>query len=252
MNPLLIANWKMNPATLAKAEALFRSYALPTKTGATVVVCPPAPFLLPLGKLHKKQPKLKKIAFGAQDVGPANGGAFTGELSPSILKDAGANYVIVGHSERRAAGETNQRINDKVKTALAANMHVLLCVGEAERAHDGAELAVIKDQIDAALDGVPKTQLGRLTICYEPVWAIGTGNPASAGEAIEVGLFILRTMASRIGKHPRTAVRVLYGGSVTSENAHEYLEHDVLSGFLVGGASLNGKSFLGILNALTS
>jgi len=252
MNPLLIANWKMNPRTLGKAEALLKSYALPAKARATVVVCPPSAFLLPLGKLRKQQSKLKKIVFGAQDVGPANDGAFTGELSPSILKDVGASYVIVGHSERRSAGETNERINEKVRAALSANLNVLLCVGEAERANDGADLSFIKDQIDTALEGVPKTQLGRLTICYEPVWAIGTGNPASAGEAIEVGLFILRTMASRIGKHPRTAVRVLYGGSVTPENAHEYLEHDVLSGFLVGGASLNSKSFLGILNAFNS
>lgn len=251
MNPLLIANWKMHPPTLKKAEALLKSYVLPKKLGAIVVACPPAVFLEPLSRLRKKQGALKKILLGAQDIGRAPLGAFTGEHAPSMLKDAGASYVIVGHSERRAMGETQAVINEKVKNALAANLYVVLCVGETERVHDGAEFAVIKEQIELALAGVPKAHMKRLSICYEPVWAIGTGSPASSAEAIEVGLFILRTIAGFLGKNTRSTVRVLYGGSVTKDNAREYLEHDVLSGFLVGGASLNGKSFMGILHAIT-
>jgi len=251
MSPLLVANWKMNPRTLARAQTLFASYALKKKPRAGIVVCPPASFLPAMHALRKKKIGLQTIALGGQNIGPATEGAFTGNISPSMLKEFGAGYVIIGHSECRAQGETNELINQKVKTALAANLHVLLCVGEIERVHDGAEFSVIREQIAIALDGVTKSRMKRLTICYEPVWAIGTGNPASAAEAIEVGLFILRTIASVIGKHPRNAVRVLYGGSVNAENARDFLEHDVISGFLVGGESLSGRSLLGILHAIT-
>lgn len=251
MPPLLIANWKMNPRTSNRAIALFRSYGAKKQAKATLVVCPPAPFIPALQSMRKKHGILRKIFLGGQDSGPAIEGAFTGEVSPAMLKDAGASYVIIGHSERRAQGQTDELINKKVKSAIASKLNVILCVGETERVQDGAEFNVVKQQVVAALEGVPKAHLKRVSICYEPVWAIGNGNPASPAEAIEVGLFIMRTIAGVLGKHPRTRMRVLYGGSVTSENAHEYLEHEVLSGFLVGGASLSGKSFLGILHAIT-
>lgn len=188
------------------------------------------------------------IKIAAQDCFWEEEGAFTGEVSPGLLKDAGCSHLIIGHSERRQYfGETDETVNKKTKAACAAGLTVLLCVGEtlAER-EAGTAFSVIKKQLTGGLQGVEEKQLQQLVIAYEPVWAIGTGKTASNEQAQEIHAHIRSLISSMYSQAAADALRILYGGSVKPENIKGLMEQPDIDGALVGGASLKAESFAAI------
>jgi triosephosphate isomerase len=245
MNKIIIANWKMNPASLRTALRLARAS---DKKG--VVVVPPFVFTEEVGKI------LRRAKLGAQDVSredpPSGGGPYTGEVSWRELKKLGVEYVIVGHSERRAMGERNGVINRKLKIAISHGLKVILCVGEkssVRRRGKEASMRFVGGQIASALRGVTGRELRamNLLVAYEPVWAIGTGRNDTPADASEMAEFIRKRLSARC--KPR-ATRVLYGGSVNPKNAKSFLTDKNMDGLLVGGASLSASGFGGIINAV--
>ncbi len=191
------------------------------------------------------------IALGAQNMHCADRGAFTGEISAPMLKEFGVVYVILGHSERRHIfGERDQLINRKLLTALRHGLTPILCVGETETEHDrGATLAVVLAQLQHGLDQVSESELARVAIAYEPVWAIGTGRNATPHQAGMVHGAIRQAIRDHHGATVAGAVRILYGGSVTADNVDSLVAHPDIDGVLVGGASLKAESFARIVRA---
>lgn len=250
---LLVANWKMNPATPREAKALFAagSRAAGGLSGRKleVVICPPALYLPLLA------PKVERagaaLALGAQDGYWEPEGAYTGETSIVMLRRAGASYLIVGHSERRRAGDTNELVNRKLKAALAAGLKVILCVGEAERDQAGQYLGWLRGQVLAGLAGVPARLFPKVAIAYEPLWAIGSeAKRADTPEGfLEQAIYIRKVISSLpgISKEMALAFPVLYGGSVSPENAALFLSAGQASGLLVGRASLDPDHWRQIL-----
>jgi triosephosphate isomerase len=245
---LIAGNWKMN-TTLAEATALGAAVAegVGTDDRVGVVVCPPFPWLTAVGEAVKGS----AVALGAQDVFAEPKGAFTGEVSTAMLLGAGCTYVIVGHSERRhVLGESDSAVNQKVHAALEAGLHVILCMGEtkAERERNLQE-RVFQRQVLAACAGLTDEQFARLTIAYEPVWAIGTGNVATPELAQQAHVFVRQKLGLLYGDKIAAATPILYGGSVLPENAAGLLSQPDIDGALVGGASLKADSFLKIVDA---
>jgi triosephosphate isomerase len=245
---LVAGNWKMN-TTLAEAKALAAGVGkgVGTNTAVDVAVFPPFPWLLPVAEAIKGS----AVALGAQNVYSEPKGAFTGEVSPAMLAECGCEYVIIGHSERRhVLGEPDGAINHKVHTALEAGLHVILCIGEtlAERQRNLQE-RVFQRQVYAATAGLTDEQFARLTLAYEPVWAIGTGHTATPEQAQQAQSNIRGRLASLYGDKIAGSLPILYGGSVTAENAGGLLAQPDVDGALVGGASLKADSFLGIVKA---
>jgi len=247
--PFIAGNWKMN-LDRASAVALAKGVAEQAdKTeGVDLAVCPPSVYLDAVSKALSGS----KIRLGAQNVYHEASGAYTGEVSVSMLRDVGCRHVILGHSERRhVLGETNEDVNQKVHAALKADLEPILCVGEllAER-EAGKTLDVIRDQFDGSLAGVSADQMLRVVIAYEPVWAIGTGKVATPEQAEEVHLDLRKLMEDRYNREVAEAVRIQYGGSVKPDNAAELLAQPNIDGALVGGASLKVDQFMGILAGL--
>lgn len=228
MKNLIVANWKLNPVTKKEAEEIFSGIKAGAGDKCEVVVCPPFTYLT----------ELKGMPLGAQNVFYEEKGAFTGEVSPAMLKDLGVEYVIIGHSERRKYfGETDEIINKKIKKSLELGLKVIFCIGETQEQHDSGEKnAVLEKQIKIGLAGVEDKN--NLNIAYEPVWAIGTGNNCGVDETKESINFIKKIAGD---------LRVLYGGSVKSENSGEYIKNAGANGLLVGGASLNAEEFVKII-----
>lgn len=220
MKPLIVANWKMNPQALVEAKRLFDSVkkGIRRVRGVEVVICPPFVYL----------PILK--ANGTQDCFWEEKGAFTGEISAKMLKDLGCQYVIIGHSERRRYfKETDEMINKKIKAALKVNLRPILCVEK-------------KSQIKNALRGIAKKNLKKIILAYEPVWAIGTGKACGIPEARKINLSIRKIFKRNI---------LLYGGSVDSQNARDFIKKAKFQGFLIGGASLVPKEFIKIVKSVS-
>lgn len=248
---LVAGNWKMN-TTLAEAKALAAGVAkgVGTTSAVGVAMCPPYPWLLPVGEALKGS----AVALAAQDVSSEKKGAFTGEVSPAMLIECGCTYALVGHSERRhILSESDQIANHKVHTALEEGLHVILCVGEtlAERERNLQE-RVFQRQVMAACAGLTDEQFGRLVLAYEPVWAIGTGKVATPEQAQEAHANIRAKMRLFYGEKIANALPILYGGSVTAENASGLVHQPDVDGVLVGGASLKVDSFLAIVKAAGS
>jgi triosephosphate isomerase len=242
--PLIAGNWKMHK-TIAEGvelvEALLRG--LGDVGDREVLVCPPYTALHALGPLLAGTP----IQLGAQDVFHAAQGAYTGAISPLMLRDLGCSYTIVGHSERRQIfGEDDVLINRKLRAALTAGLRVILCVGETKPQRDaGDAAAVVVGQLRAGLADVV---LGNgIVIAYEPVWAIGTGDTATPQDAQQMHQTIRRTLAEIGGAEAANAVRIQYGGSVKPDNVDELMAQPDIDGALVGGASLQAESFLRIV-----
>jgi triosephosphate isomerase (TIM) len=211
---------------------------------ADLLVCPPTVYLSAVADAVKGT----SVALGAQNMYFEGNGAFTGETSAAMLTDAGATFVILGHSERRnIMGETDSDVNKKTHAALAAGLTPIVCVGEllAER-EAGQTQAVVKKQFEGSLAGVSAEQVTKLVIAYEPVWAIGTGKVATPEQAEEVHADLRNLLASRYNAGVAGQVRILYGGSVKPSNAAELLGQPNVNGALVGGASLKASDFLGI------
>lgn len=253
-----IANWKMNPVKRDEAEILFESIAkgllkLDLDKDKTVVLCPPFVFLELVGQ-NEFLKKSKFLFLGAQNCFWEDKGAFTGEISPLMLKNLGCDYVIVGHSERKEnLDETNETINKKIKAALKARLNPVLCVGEKSRDNFDGEGKLrqglgllLREQLTGALKDISKTFVGKIIFAYEPVWAIGTGIAATPDDALSAAMFIKKTIAELYGdRQLARKTPVLYGGSVDSLNAGGFLEAG-LDGFLVGSASLQAGEFVKI------
>jgi triosephosphate isomerase len=244
----IAGNWKMY-TTAATARELASAVArgVGGETRVTVAVCPPFPYLIPVAEALRGS----AVALGAQNVYPEKEGAFTGEVSPGMLLDAGCRYVVVGHSERRhVLHENDELINRKVQTALAAGLHVILCVGETLQEREGNRTeAVLETQLTGGLAGLGADQLAHLVIAYEPVWAIGTGKNATPEQAQEAHAFIRRRVGQMFGENAASALPIQYGGSVKPDNAATLLGQPDVDGALVGGASLKADSFLAIVRA---
>lgn len=241
MTKLIAANWKMNPQSYAEAEKLANATIAGSKgkKNVEVVLCPPFPWLTDFS--HKSS---KAIRWGAQDVFWENRGAYTGEVSPVMLKNSGVEYVIIGHSERRMSlGETDEMVNKKVQAALRAGLKVILCVGEplsVRKQGTTAVLRYVRRQLAHAVKNVPKGKRGRIVVAYEPIWAIGTGIPCDLYLAERMVHACAAELALKEGFR---YVRGLYGGSVNARNAKSYLNAEYIDGLLVGGSSLNAREF---------
>ena len=239
-------NWKMH-RTAAEAGALAREVRAAAEGLADrvdVVIVPPFTALWAAGA----ELTGSRIGLGAQDVFWESQGAFTGQVSAPMLVDAGCRFVLVGHSERRQFfGDTDETVRKKASAALAAGLHPVVCVGETlpER-ESGRTLEVVGRQVRGALSGLDASQIGCLTVAYEPVWAIGTGKTASSAQAQEVHAAI-RAILRELAPAAAENVRILYGGSVKPDNAAELLSQPDVDGALVGGASLKALDFTGII-----
>jgi triosephosphate isomerase len=242
---LIAGNWKMNGLGAAKAEVEALVGALKARAPSrAVVICPPATLLALFAPLVRGSP----VALGGQDCHPEVSGAFTGDISAAMLRDAGATYVIVGHSERRQLHrEPSGLVARKAAAAQKAGLTAILCVGETQAERDaGCEAPIVTDQLTASIpDGADPRAL---VIAYEPVWAIGTGRVAQTADIAAMHRLVRECLAARFGA-AADAVGVLYGGSVKPDNSKEILAVPNVDGALVGGASLKAKDFLGIINA---
>jgi len=245
---LIVANWKCNPKTRAEAEKLFSLVLEGIKSiqEVEVVICPPFVYL---SNASRFTPCASRLKLGAQDCFWEESGAFTGEVSVPMLKDIGCEYVIVGHSERRKYfGETDEIINKKLKAILKIGLKPILCIGETkEQRESGSTENVLQDQLEKAVSGLSINEIKNLSIAYEPIWAIGTGNPCEAKEAEKISLFIQETISKIYGREATGVVKVLYGGSVNSENSSRYLAQKSINGLLIGGASLKPEEFVKII-----
>lgn len=247
---LVVANWKMNPDTIEESKKIFNISRTSAKIlrNTDIVICPPFPYLQPLAKLGRP----KNIFLGAQNISNEEKGAFTGEVSASMVKNAGAKFVIVGHSERRAMGETNNIIKKKLERAFDNGLTPILCIGEKVRNKEGDHLSFIRDQIKECLYGLQKKDVLGLIVAYEPIWAIGKSYRESMNptDVHETTLFIKKSAGEIFGKDIADSFRILYGGSVEAENAAPIMEHGNISGFLVGHASLVSEQFSQILKTV--
>jgi triosephosphate isomerase len=246
--PLVAGNWKLHN-TEDQAITLVRKLlpGLSRVSGVEKLVCPP---FIALPSLHKLLVGTD-VRLGAQNMYWQESGAFTGEISPAMLAPL-CEYVILGHSERRALfGETDQYINLKIKAALAHKLIPVLCVGETlEENQSGRTVEVISRQMRTGLQGVGVSEPSQLVVAYEPVWAIGTGRTATPEQANQVIQATIRTaLSSLFGEGIADGVRILYGGSVTEDNARSYFSQPGIDGALVGGASLRPNAFIGIAEA---
>jgi triosephosphate isomerase len=245
----VVGNWKMH-TTAADARRLANSVVdgVGHEDRVSVVVCPPFPYLALVGEILKGS----RVALGAQNLYPEKEGAFTGEVSPTMLLDVGCKYVILGHSERRhKLGESDTFINQKVRVALAAGLDVILCVGETldQREANQTE-AVLERQLIQGLASLSADTTTRLSIAYEPVWAIGgQGHHATPQQAQQAHAVIRRCFGQMFGKESAQMLAIQYGGSVKPENAAELLSRHGVDGALIGGASLNADQFLAIARA---
>jgi triosephosphate isomerase len=239
-------NWKMNN-TIAESVALARAVAtgLPAGAEVEVAVIPPFPSLPAVAEALRGSP----VRLGAQDVSWEKSGAFTGEVSAAMLADAGCSFALVGHSERRhVIGEGDEIVRRKLDALLAAGLDAVLCVGERiEEREAGRTEERLEIQVRAGLTGLSAAQAARVTVAYEPVWAIGTGKTATTAEAQEAHAFIRRLVGGLLGGEVAAAMRIQYGGSVKPSNAAELLAEPDVDGALVGGAALEAGSFLGIV-----
>lgn len=244
---VIAGNWKMHK-TKEEVEAFFKGLdSLTTKEGVEAVICSPFPYLETVVERSKSIP----VACGAQTMHFEESGAFTGEVSPVMLKDIGVTYVIIGHSERRQYfNETDETVNKKVHAAHAQELTPIVCVGESlEQREANKTLSFIEKQVKEALRGVKETQIARTIIAYEPIWAIGTGKTASSEDANEVCKHIREVIKSLTSEEVANKVTIQYGGSVNPDNIAELLATSDIDGALVGGASLEAESFMKLVEA---
>ncbi len=246
---LVVANWKMRPETLIDAKKAFNNSRLAAKglRNTDVCICPPFPFIFPLSKLNYP----KNLFLGVQNIFSEIKGAFTGEVNAEMVKGLGAKFCIIGHSERRTMGESNEVVRKKMQIAFDTDLTPILCVGERERDKEGNHLEFIKNQLKECLSNLQKKHLVGIMIAYEPVWAIGKSykEAMSPTDIHETTLFIKKVITELFGRDIAGGAKILYGGSVEAENAREICEYGDIDGFLVGHASLISEQFSAILKA---
>lgn len=246
--PVIAGNWKMNLPT-SDATALARALrgSLAAVENVEVVLCPAFPVLAAVHEVLVRS----GIGLGGQNCYHEERGAYTGEVAPQMLIDVGCEWVIIGHSERRALfGESDELLNKKLQFAQASGLNVMFCIGETlEQREAGETEPVLTRQLEGGFKDISEEALASIVIAYEPVWAIGTGLTATTEQAQEAHAHIRRVIADRFGAGPADAMRIQYGGSVKPDNARELLAQPDVDGALVGGASLEARSFTDIVKA---
>ena len=244
--PIIAGNWKMNMTPSQAKELVTDLIPLVKDAACDVVVCPPYVDIALVAELVKGT----NIQVGAQNIHWAEKGAFTGEISAAMLKEAGAAYAIIGHSERRQYfGETDETVNSRTKAALAASIVPIICVGESlEQREKGETDAVVSGQVKADLADIPGEAVAGLVIAYEPIWAIGTGKTATDEQANETIGLIRETIASLYGQAVADQVRIQYGGSMNPKNVKGLMAQPQIDGGLIGGASLKAADFAQVVN----
>jgi triosephosphate isomerase len=248
--PFVAGNWKMNTnshSAVELAKGIASGSSGLAGLSVDVAVCPPFVYLQAVAQAVNAS----NIAVGAQDLYIELKGAFTGEISTSMLKDVGCTYALCGHSERRhVIGETDQLVNKKVSAAISGGLLPILCVGELQAEREAGQMKdIVSRHVKEGLAGIDTEKVKAVTIAYEPVWAIGTGLTASPEQAQEVHQFIRELMAELYDDVISQETRILYGGSVKSDNAAELMGQKDIDGVLVGGASLKTDDFLAIIKA---
>lgn len=238
----------MNPVSLAEVKTIVTSLKAASKkvSEVQIVIAPPALYLMEV----KKMLGTGGIGLGAQNVHPAPMGAETGEHSIPMLAGAGVATVIVGHSERRALGETDEMVGAKVAALIKSKLTPIICIGERDRDAQGNFFMLIEAQIKAALMNVPKARFKDIVIAYEPIWAIGTGKTATAEDVNEMRLFIQKILTKHFDRASAGKIRIIYGGSVSAQNATDLFTSGGVDGFLVGGASLRPQEFSHIIHSI--
>lgn len=240
--PLIAGNWKMfktGPEAVETTDRLVK--LLSTTIDVDVMIAPPFTALALVSDMLKKTP----ISLGAQNLFWEAEGAYTGEISASMLVSAGCRYVIVGHSERRQYfGETDETVNKKIKAAVKNDLIPVMCIGESETERESKEtFSVLDRQVQKGLKGFSADEMETLVIAYEPVWAIGTGKTATADQAQEIHLFLRAMLGKKFGNKLAKSLRILYGGSVKPDNITDLMTMPDIDGALIGGASLEPETF---------
>lgn len=246
---IVVANWKMNPSTYKEAKALFAATkkAVEKAPNVSVIITPPSIYLRDLASSYKGT----KLSFASQNAHYETVGAHTGETSFAQAKDAGAKYALVGHSERRAAGETNEDTGKKVAAAISHKLIPILCVGESQRTKHGEHFGFVKEQLRAGLAETPVSKITRVIIGYEPVWAIGGETTMSPRDMHEMAIFIRKTIVEIYGDVGHS-MKILYGASVGEKNALPMLTEAPVRGFIVGHVSVNPERFTALIKLLAS
>ncbi|KKW19607.1 MAG: Triosephosphate isomerase [Parcubacteria group bacterium GW2011_GWA2_51_10] len=247
MKTIIVANWKMNPASFREAKKLFEATKKMAEraSGVSIIVAPPVLFLRGLAAEYRG----RKISFAAQNTHFELRGGFTGEISLPQVKDAGASHVIIGHSERRAMGESNEDTRKKVAAALSSKLIPILCVGETVRVKGGEHFTMIKEQLRVALLELTPAHASRVIIAYEPAWAIGGESSISPQEMQTIAIFISKTMVDMHGKIGHR-VKILYGASIGEQNAAAMMKEGRVAGLIVGHVSIDAKRFGALLQSL--
>ncbi|MEK9182614.1 MAG: triose-phosphate isomerase [Patescibacteria group bacterium] len=248
---IIIGNWKMNPRTGKEAGKWFASVAELVKRikNTEVIICAPFVYLEKLKKISRK------IVLGAQDAFVGDVGPFTGEISPEMLYNIGVKYVILGHSERRAMGESSNEINKKIKSALASGLVPIVCIGERERDSNHEYFRIVKTQIYECLKGISKDSVSKIIIAYEPVWSLSSTlnrRDATADDSREMAIFIRKTLSDISSPDIASKTRIIYGGSANERDAQDFLKNGGVDGLLPGKASLDPKKFSEIVRIAES
>ncbi len=239
----------MNPTTLDETKRIYRSIKNFSKKLANtdLIICPPNIYLY-----YFVNKTTENLYTGAQNVFSEDQGAYTGEISPEMLRNFGINYVIVGHSERRAMNETDDIVSKKIQRLLDLNMHPILCIGEKERDANGVYLEFLKNQIKNSLTKVQKRNIKNLIVAYEPLWAIGAKEAMNPRDIYEMSLFVKKIISDLFGHDEAISVPILYGGSVNFRNATDIIVQGQVNGLLVGRESVNPSNFIELLKAVDS
>ena len=247
MKSILVANWKMNPATMRDAKKLFDATkkVADSAKNVTLIVAPPSIFLRELRAKYKG----KRIAFAIQHANADGAGAHTGDISLLQAKDAGAQYAIVGHSEQRAKAETNEETGKVVAAALASGLTPILCVGERARSQSGEHFNFVKEQLRAGFASVEPNKVTKVLIAYEPVWAIGGEQTMSPRDMHEMSIFICKTLVGLKGDVGMN-VKILYGAAVNESNTIPMLQESGVAGLLVGHVSIDATRFSALINLI--
>lgn len=244
--PMIAGNWKMNKTPAETIDFVKELNTKKLSTDVEKVIAVPFTSLYPAGKLIEES----DIKLAAQNMYFENEGAFTGEISPIMLKDLNTSYVILGHSERREIfKESDELLNKKIKAAISNNISPILCCGETlEERESFKHMDKVKKQIIAALSDIDEIEINNLVVAYEPIWAIGTGKTASSKDAEEMCKFIREVLSDLYSTNFAEKIRILYGGSVKPENVKDIMKQENIDGALVGGASLKVDSFESLIN----
>lgn len=249
MKAIVVANWKMNPATMREAKKLFDATkkALDEAPSISLIIAPPSIYLRELASNYRG----RRISFASQNAHFEAKGDFTGEVSLLQIKNAGADHVLVGHSERRAMGETNEDTQKKIAAALGAKVIPILCVGESERGSGGEHFSVVKEQVRVALFGLTQSSLCRVIVAYEPGWAIGGETTITPQEMHTISIFISKTIVDMFGEVGHR-VKILYGASIGEQNAAAMMRDSTVKGLIVGHVSRIPERFEALLQSINN